>query len=86
MGVLQGGVVLAAKVVGVTGATTCCAAERRAYHTALVALAGKDLGADVAAWRHFAWASASRRVSPSLTSTSASTSAAPPRAAAKTTR
>ena len=47
MGVLQAGVVQAVKVAGVAALS----AERAAYHGALVALAGKDLGLDVRGWR-----------------------------------
>jgi hypothetical protein len=48
LGVLQAGAVLA---VTVEGAGRFPAAERDAYHRALVALAGTDAGRDLRAWR-----------------------------------
>ena len=44
------GAVLAAKVVGTT---TFPAAEREAYHRALVQVAGADAGRTLAAWRAY---------------------------------
>ena len=51
MGVARDGLVQAVKVLSTEQRITT--SERRAYHAALEALAGQDLGRKVTAWRRF---------------------------------